>query len=452
MTFPSRRFGPFAGVIGGLFLAGTIGLADCSSSGTVASSATTGASSTSGGRNPSTSSTAGTGGATSTGAAGTGAMSTATSTTGTTSSVSAGGAGNSATGSGGSTGGGGGAGGSAGGAPGGSGPGVDAGASPKTTVVLFLVDGLMWPAAQTAANNGATNVKFLVDNGVRAELSHSTSPAARVTWPGASPALPWGGATAGNSTLHTGTHLLEAPSTGMDDIFLATTAAGIKSVFTGSDANYAVYTTPTYHQIFPTSDAMVVDYAITNLKTNGVRLLRLHLQRIRDVWNGPAGMTNAQSPYIQYVVNTVDMLLGSMFQALKDVGVWESTYFVFTADHGMGTMTASAHTPPEPSAWDPVLIFYGPDLKKGTTIPYAENPDIPVTLMHWFGLPPLKGHTAASVMLAQKGTTGVFLSNLYAGAPTDIPHPRYIDQYIKGGLQTTEDYAPYRDGMLRLIK
>jgi hypothetical protein len=73
----------------------------------------------------------------------------------------------------------------------------------------------------------------------------------------------------------------------MDDIFLATTAAGIKSVFAGGDANYAIYTTPTYHAIFTANDEMVVQYAIMQLQTNHVRLLRVHSSASAMTGPGP---------------------------------------------------------------------------------------------------------------------------------------------------------------------
>src|SRR5256885_1845746 len=193
----------------------------------------------------------------------------------------------------------------------------------------------------------------------------------------------------GNTTVHTGTHLIEAPSTGMDDIFKASAAAGIKSVFAGDDPNYSIYTTPTYHSIVTTDDA-VVSYAVMQLKTNHVRLLRIHLQRIRDVWSGPDGMTNASSMYILHLLQN-DQLIGTLIQALEDEGVWDATYFVLASDHGMGSTAASAHVPSQPSSWNNLLVFFGPGLKKGATIPYAELMDVPVTVMHFFGLPTLKG-------------------------------------------------------------
>jgi len=255
--------------------------------------------------------------------------------------------------------------------------------------VIFLIDGVMWQAVETAmAGNAAANMKFLVDNGVRAELAHSSSPAVLVEWPGG-PTRPWGGATSGNSVIHTGTHLLDVSSAGMDDIFLDARSAGIKSIFSGGDNNYQVYTTPDYHQSLSTiTDEAVVQYAITQLKADrAVRLLRIHLQRIRDDWTGPANMTNASSMYIQHLIRK-DLTIGTLTHALRDVGVWDDAYSVFGSDHGMGTTTASTHVPSQTSSWNNFLVFYGPGLKKGATIPYAELPDVPVTAMRWLGLPP----------------------------------------------------------------
>ena len=343
-------------------------------------------------------------------------------------------------------------GGSAGAAPdaAGNGSGGMAGADPKTTVVLFLIDGLMSETAKTAAANGATNLKFLIDNGVTVDDAHSTSPAARTTLPNGS--LPWGNATSGNIAVHTGTHVYEAGPDGLDDIFQATRAAGIKSVFSGGDANYSGFNTADFNYAASVSDEMVVQKAIDHIKNDKVRLLRLHLQRIRDDWMGPADKMNASSAYVRHVVDS-DALLGRLIMALKDAGVWEKTYLVISADHGMGQTSGSSHPASTASSWNIFMGFYGPDLKKGATIPYAELPDIAVTTMRFLGLPPLKGHTGA-VTLAQKGPTGTVLTNLFTGAPAELAHPRLVEQYLKMNTfpGTADMYGAYRAAMLTLIK
>jgi hypothetical protein len=319
----------------------------------------------------------------------------------------------------------------------------------KVTVVLFLIDGLQVATAKTAIANGGTNIKFIVDNGVTVDAAYASSPAARLVLPDNS--LPWGNATSGNVATHTGTHLFESHQ--MDDIFLAGKAAGIKSVFSGGDANYVTFTNSDFHYASNMTDAETVQHAIDHLKNDGVRLIRVHLQRIRDAWTGPAGETNATSAYIRAVINA-DGLLGNLIQALKDVGVWNDTYVVVSSDHGMGTTSESGHVPSQESSWSNFMAFYGPGIKKGATIPYAELPDIAVTTAHLFGWPALKGHTDPAVTLMPKGPTGTLLSNIFEGAPQDIPHPHYIQKYIQQGtFATTGDgYAPYRDAMLQLVK
>lgn len=51
------------------------------------------------------------------------------------------------------------------------------------------------------------------------------------------------------------------------------------------------------------SDEEVVTRAIQHLNNDGVRLLRLHLQRIRDAWDGTQNRTDPNSDYIQAVLN-----------------------------------------------------------------------------------------------------------------------------------------------------
>jgi hypothetical protein len=81
-------------------------------------------------------------------------------------------------------------------------------------------------------------------------------------------------------------------------------------------------------------------------------------------------------------------------------------------------------------------------------------PDVAVTAARFLGLPPLKGHTAASVSLPRKGPTGTVLTNLFQGAPDEVAHPRYIDQYLKMNsfMAGGDSYPPYRTGMMAIIK
>ena len=331
-------------------------------------------------------------------------------------------------------------------------PGDGGGASPA--VVLFLVDGLTPAALDTAVSAGAAHFAFVLANGVRVVTAHSTSPAAVIQLPDGSPAgtQPWGHATSGNVAVHTGCHLFESRQ--MDDIFLAAREAGIRSVFSGGDANYAVFTTADFHYGTMMDDAITVDHAINHLQKDGARLLRIHLQRVRDSWTGPQSATDPSSPYVAHLLE-VDGLLGRLIDALEATGVWDHTYLVVAADHGMGQATSSTHPASTPSSWDPFMAFYGPGLKRGATIPYAELPDVAVTAAHFLGVRPLRGNIDPAVTLAVKGTTGTVLTNLFEGQPDSLEHPRYVERCLAMGTTCTssdDDFGPYRQTMLSLIR
>ena len=317
------------------------------------------------------------------------------------------------------------------------------------TVVMFLIDGLQTATVQTAVANGANNIKFLIDNGVTAQSVYTTSPAAKAQLPDGS--LPWQNATSGNVAAHTGCHLFE--SNDMDDIFLAAKAAGIKAMFAGGDANYGVFTTPEIKYSGKLEDAVVVQRAIDHLKADKVRLIRLHLQRIRDFWSGPASETTPSSPYIRHLVE-VDGLLGDLRKALEDQGVWSHTYVILSSDHGMGQTASSDHPPSTLSSWKNVMYFYGPGVKKAATIPYAETPDSAVMAAYLLKLPTLRGHLDAAVTLEKKGATATLLTNIFEGEPMEVSHPRYIETYLNTGTYTGSgtEYADYHAGMLELLE
>jgi hypothetical protein len=309
----------------------------------------------------------------------------------------------------------------------------------------------MADTANTAAQNGATNLKYVLENGVSVASVRTTCPAIRVELPGG--IRPWGNATSGNVAMHTGTHLFEADSSGMDDIFLATKAVGIKSVYSGGDNNYGIFKSATFNYGKRMEDQEVVDHAIKHLRNDGARLFRLHLQRVRDVWKGPADKTNPNSAYIQKIVEA-DGYLGKLIATCKEVGVWDSTYLIIAGDHGMAGGSSGPHPANVPASWEPYLGFWGPGLKKGASIPYAELPDIAVTTMHFFGLPPLKGHTASLSNLSVVGPTGTVLLNLFEGTNAEMNHPRYVDQYLKQGKYTSfgDSYTAYRTFMLDVLR
>jgi len=326
--------------------------------------------------------------------------------------------------------------------------GIAAPSSAERTVLMFIVDGLQDDAAKAAMANGAQNLKFLMDNGVTVEEAHCTSPAPRMTMPDGS--LPWGTTTSPNVAFHTGTHVFE--SRRMDDIFLSARRAGIKSVFAGGAGNYREFNTPDYTYYGELADSVVVRRGMDHFTKDHVRLIRLHLQELRDFWTGPEDKLKPDSRYQQYLL-TVDKYLGMFIQTFKTAGVWDSTYVVVSSDHGMGNTKRSEHPGSVASSWSMYMNFYGPGIKKGAVIPYAETPDVAIMVNHFLGLKPLQGHMDPAVTVEPKGTTGTFLSNIFTDAPKEVKHPRFIRRYLESrDWKPSNDYGEYRQSMLTLIR
>ncbi|MGB2867372.1 MAG: alkaline phosphatase family protein [Bacteroidota bacterium] len=327
-------------------------------------------------------------------------------------------------------------------------PGTSCVAGPsKRTVLLFVVDGLQTDAAMVAINNGASMMKLLHDNGVWVREAYCSSPSARLYLPDNS--TPWGTAAPPNVAMHTGTHVFESRE--MDDIFLAARRAGIKSVFSGSADNYKVFDTADFCFASSNMDSLVIEFAIEHLTKDHTRLLSLHVQQTRRNWTGPADMVNPQSRYQQYLLQ-VDQLLGKLVRALQSEGVWDSTYVILFSDHGMGQTSASEHPATELSSWKPYMNFYGPGIKKGKSIPYAETPDVAILADYLLQLSPLAGHKDLKVGIQPRGTTGTLLTNLFENNPDDIKHPQFIRRYLESrNWSPPDDFADYRAGMLKLM-
>jgi hypothetical protein len=199
------------------------------------------------------------------------------------------------------------------------------------------------------------------------------------------------------------------------------------------------------------TDSIVIRFALGHFSNDKARLLSIHLQELRRGWTGPEDKLKADSPY-QKAILVADGLLGRLIKVLKDGGAWDSTYVIVSSDHGMGMTKRSDHSPTTLSSWQSYLNFYGPGIKKGATIPYAETPDIAIMIAHCLRLPPLQGHTDPGVTIARKGTTGVFLSTIFEDDCGVIDHPRFIRRYLESkNWSPADDYGEYRAAMLKLL-
>ncbi len=318
----------------------------------------------------------------------------------------------------------------------------------KRALLIFIVDGLQSDAAKVAMANGAVHLKFFFENGVWVKEAYCSSPSGRLYRPDNS--MPWGTAAPPNVAMHTGTHVFESRQ--MDDIFLAARRSHIRSVFAGSAENYRVFNTADFSYAANNTDSAVVSFAIEHLKNDGARLLSLHVQQTRRNWTGPEDKTKPDSKYQRYLL-IVDGFLGQLIGALKDEGIWDSTYVIISSDHGMGATERSDHPASVLSSWEPYMNFYGPGIKRGVTIPYAETPDIALLADSLLGLQPLQGHTDSGTLIEPKGTTGTLLTNIFVGTPDTIPHPQLIRRFlVSRDWHPSDDYAEYRLAMLELIK
>lgn len=316
-------------------------------------------------------------------------------------------------------------------------------------VVQFMIDGIDSNTVRTAVATGAATLGALLKEGVIVDTYYCTSPAPRLQLPDGS--TPWGGSTSSNVAMHTGTHLFE--SRNIDDIFLSARRAGIVSVFAGGSRNYAIFKDAThlYFGADELTDAIVVDRGLQHLTKDNARLLRLHLQHIRNAWQGPGDTTNPKSAYVQYFVKTVDPQLARLITGLKAAGVWDRTYIILGSDHGMGQTSASGHPQSVLSSWQTFMAFYGPGVKRGARIPYAEGPDVAVMTNYFLGLPPLRGHLDDKVPANLRGVTGTFLANILEGGPADVKHPRLIERYLHSGMPRGDQYVDYRAAMIKLL-
>jgi len=315
----------------------------------------------------------------------------------------------------------------------------------QPAAVLFVIDGLQPDAATVAMANGATNLKFFHDNGVWVEEAYCSSPSPQLRLPDNS--MPWGTSSPPNVAMHTGTHVFESRQ--MDDIFLAARRAGIKSVFSGGADNYKEFNTADFcYYSSKDSDSITVQHALDHIRNDGVRLVRLHIQRIRNYWRGPETKTHPDSLYQRYLLH-VDHLLGKVVAEIRAAGLWDSTFIIISGDHGMGMTQKSNHPASVAASWKPYVCFYGPGVKKGESIPYAETPDIALMIGYFLRSGPLQGHTDPLVSIKPKGTTGTLLTNIYEGNPRDIRHPRFIRRYLESAdWKPSDDFAEYRLAML----
>ncbi|MFM9368435.1 sulfatase-like hydrolase/transferase [Streptomyces sp. Da 82-17] len=183
--------------------------------------------------------------------------------------------------------------------------------------------------------------------------------------------------------------------------------------------------------------------------------MRLVLQDTNDVSqqvaNAPASEPWARdiyahgSPY-PAVVRRADALLGTFLDGLGQLGMLDDTLLVLLAD---GQSRLGWHPVQAEDSWRTPLVFAGPEVAKGATIPYAENIDIAPTVAALAGVP----------APSDDGATGRVLTELRTGRHATAPRrvPRRIERLnrqiaehlrLEGWLRAHAREFPYLDVQL----
>lgn len=131
----------------------------------------------------------------------------------------------------------------------------------------------------------------------------------------------------------------------------------------------------------------------------------------------PEGMIRKIRKIYYAMIATLDEMLGSLFEAVKEMGLSDNTYIIFTSDHGEMAMEHGQilkRTMYEPSIHIP-LIIKGPDIEEGVKIDHAVSlVDIFPTLMEMAQVVEMPEHDGISLLPGLRGNVGSYPSRAFA--------------------------------------
>ncbi len=141
-------------------------------------------------------------------------------------------------------------------------------------------------------------------------------------------------------------------------------------------------------------DEFSIDKSIELLAKNDIDFMRIHLQNVGSAGNRSTttdenqpyrhNIWHEESPFVQSVRES-DRQLGRFITALKDLNLWEGTLLIVTSDHGQ---TDSGWHPLIPQeSWLHPTIFYGPGVKEGHIIEWADQTDLAPTIARLMNVP-----------------------------------------------------------------
>lgn len=247
--------------------------------------------------------------------------------------------------------------------------------------------------------------------------------------------FPWHPTTGAYGLMHTTS--LPNPITMTGNLFLRSDQPMLQDQFTRRDITAIAVGSKAYDTITPgfslvdlrdTSDAELMDSILATLDRHDPKFFRIQLQDV-----GRAGMStinaedgtpwqadiwHPQSPYAE-AARDADRQLGRFITKMKELGRWDDTLFVFMAD---GQSRYGWHLPMDEESWRTPLIFNGPSVWAGLTIPYAENIDVVPTIAHALGVPTPNPEPGS----------GRVLTEIFANGPETAPNvPRRLVRFNK---------------------
>lgn len=213
--------------------------------------------------------------------------------------------------------------------------------------------------------------------------------------------FPWHPTTGSYGLMHTTS--LPNPITMTGNLFLRKDQPMIQNQFprnietaiaTGSKAYETIGAGFNLVDLLDTSDAQITDIILDRLERHDLKFYRIQLQDVgragmktigaTDGTSYQANIWHPESPYAE-AAREADRQLGRFIAKMKEKGRWDNTLFVFMAD---GQSRFGWHLPMDEESWRTPMIFHGPGVRAGYTIPYAEIIDVVPTIASALGIKP----------------------------------------------------------------
>lgn len=309
---------------------------------------------------------------------------------------------------------------------------ISYGQAPKR-VILFMIDGMHW---QVPVKLKMPVFNSLIKEGTYIEKSWMILPHD----PRVGDYSKYNSCSFPNPVLHEGSIFIKPDNKYIQEVF-----PGKQTLFVvNSTAYQSVGRGFTTCIMDPTlSDSDVVMQAMSVLKTQDPVFTRIHLQTPGDMGTDVSIKTTPDQPFYRniygkgspYVKSTeeADRLLGQFIAFLKKEGKWENTILIVTSDHGQSLI--GWHPLFDEDSWMTPLVFVGPGIAKGRTLPYFEHIDLAPTIAWLLG---------ANAPNPGSGS-GKAVKEIMAGTNVSDYHP---DMYIKTLNKQIKEYNILKSEMI----